>query len=86
MDSDTGAVVGAALWYFCEKNPFEGGGHAEEAVSCVWYEGEGREMANMLMGQFLGARMRFMGRPHACMDFLSFLFLLMCSVMRYFTF
>ncbi len=64
VDHETGKIVGAACWHIYEKNPYSDPFEGE----CTWYpEGEGREMANSLMGQFLAPRMKYMAKPHVCM-------------------
>jgi len=63
-DTDTGAVAGAAYWHIYESNPYATVSEDE----CTWFPaGEDREIANTLMGQFLGPRMTYMGKPHVCM-------------------
>lgn len=64
VDSTTGVIAGAACWHVYKANPY-GVPSGEE---CTWYpEGEGRELANSLMRQFIAPRMKYMAKPHICM-------------------
>ena len=68
VDHETGKIAGAACWHVYEKNPY--GEQSEE--ECTWFpEGESRELANSLMGQFLTPRMKYMAKPHMCMIAIS---------------
>ena len=63
VDDETGKIAGAAYWHVYKENPYAT--HSNE--ECTWYPpGEGREMANSLMGQFLTPRMKYMAKPHVC--------------------
>ena len=64
VDSESGRVAGAACWHVYQENPYA----TQSDEECTWYPpGEGREMANSLMGQFLTPRMKYMAKPHICM-------------------
>jgi len=64
-DTDSGKMVGAACWHVYESNPYA----TESDEECDWYaKGEDRDMANMLMGQFLTPRMTYMTKPHIFLD------------------
>lgn len=63
VNSETGKIIGAAEWHVYEENPYA----SQTDEGCTWYpEGEGREMANSLMGQFMAPRMKYMAKPHLC--------------------
>ena len=65
VDGASGKVGGAALWLFCENDPFAT--EASDEEECTWWpEGEGREMANRLMSQCVRPRMKYMTKPHMC--------------------
>ena len=63
VDAESGKIVGGALWHHYKENPY-----AEETEEeCTWFpEGQAREMANALMGQFVMPRMKYMTKPHFC--------------------
>ncbi len=64
VETETGRIVGAAYWHIYEENPYA----TQSDEECTWYPpGEGREMANSLMGQFLTPRTKYMAKPHICM-------------------
>ena len=61
VDTETGRMAGAACWHIYEENPYA----SQSDEECTWYPpGEGREMANSLMGQFLTPRTKYMAKPH----------------------
>ena len=61
FDGETGKVAGAAYRHVYTENPYASRSDGE----CTWYPpGEGREMANSLMCQFLTPRMKYMAKPH----------------------
>ncbi|MCJ1393927.1 hypothetical protein MMC18_007473 [Xylographa bjoerkii] len=62
VDSETGHIAGAALWYIFETDPLAGpDDHRMDAV--WWPEGDQRKLINMLFEQFLGPREITMRRP-----------------------
>lgn len=64
VDNDTGKIAGAACWHIYKENPYA----TRSDVDCTWYPpGEGREMANSLMSQFLTPRKKYTAKPHICM-------------------
>lgn len=64
VDRETGRIAGAACWHIYKENPYS----TQSNEECTWYPaGEGREMANSLMGQFSTPRMKYMAKPHICM-------------------
>ena len=66
VDGASEKVVGAALWHVYESNPYDSSDEEEE--ECTWWpEGEGREMANGLMRQWVKPKMKFMAKPHMCL-------------------
>ena len=65
VDNDTGAVVGGALWYVYEKNPYQD--FSMKDVTCTWWpEGPKRQMADDMMVQFITPRVERMAKPHLC--------------------
>ena len=64
-DSGSGRVVGAARWVVATSNPHPSS--YPPVVEAVWWpEGEQREFASLLMGQFREPWWRLMQRPHVC--------------------
>jgi len=66
IDTETGEIAGGAQWFVFEENPYasgEGDGDGDGILDC-WDEGEDREFAEALLGQFLASRMSWMQRPH----------------------
>ncbi|KAL9622197.1 MAG: hypothetical protein Q9160_003380 [Pyrenula sp. 1 TL-2023] len=64
-DSTTGNIVGAADWNLFEANPYA----TESDEECTWFkEGEDREVANLLMGQFMTPRVTYMAKPHVFLN------------------
>lgn len=56
-------LLGAALWHIYHEDP-----HCDESdEDCTWFpEGEERELANNLIGQLVGPRLKYMSKAHAC--------------------
>lgn len=63
VDNESGKIVGAAVWHVYKENLYVTVSDEE----CTWYPaGEGRDMANSLMEQFLTPRMQYMAKPQIC--------------------
>lgn len=70
VDSDSGELVGGALWHINESNPFESHG---EPLVLDWYpEGNQRDFMTQAHVQFVTPRMKMIPRPHVCKS-MSFL-------------
>ncbi|KAK5993516.1 hypothetical protein PT974_06948 [Cladobotryum mycophilum] len=65
MDEDSNKLVGAARWHVYEADPYA---VAEEGECDWWPEGEDRNMANVIMEQFLTPRMTYMRKPHVFLE------------------
>lgn len=64
VDSDTGELVGGALWKICESNPFK---ELDEPVVADWHpEGPQRDFMTQALQQFVTPRVTMIPRPHVC--------------------
>ncbi|KAF6837874.1 GNAT family protein [Colletotrichum plurivorum] len=65
VDEETGEIAAGGKWCIHEKgrNPYD----KVEKVEATWFpEGESREVATMLMNDFLGSAAKNVNRPHVC--------------------
>ena len=66
-DDDDAKVVGAAIWYIHEMNPYSKPPEQHQPLTCFWWpEGPKRVMADDMVGQMVESRMEKMGKPHLC--------------------
>jgi GNAT superfamily N-acetyltransferase len=65
VDTESGKIVGGALWKICLENPFE---HPDEHSEVYWYpEDSTREFVGQALEQFDAPRARLARRPQVCM-------------------
>lgn len=66
VDEETGEVAAGGRWCIHERgaaNPYDG----HEAITATWFpEGEPRDVATMLMNDFLASAAENVNRPHVC--------------------
>ena len=64
IDTETGEIVGGALWKICPTNPFE---TADENFEAYWYpEGSQRDFITQTLGQLEAPRAKMGQRPQLC--------------------
>ena len=68
VDTESGKIVGGALWKFFDENPYAA---PMPEFDAVWYpEGELRELCNTMYEGLRVWRPKCVPRPHACQFFL----------------
>jgi hypothetical protein len=63
VDTQSGRLIGAALWIFFESDPYT---ERPLPEATWWPEGQGREFTTRWWRELMKPRIKFMSRRHAC--------------------